>query len=195
MLGFTRNRRKRVESPVLPVVERPAPKFCLERSARFFEFWYGLPRNGLLPDRSAFDPVHIRDLMPDLAMIELHNESHHSFRLAGTRLVESLGADPTGKAFESIIDESLREGVLPLGNELVSRPCGGHFVLRIRSAKGYLLRCEVTDLPMTNDKTGVPIVLSYLPVIEILDVHDEREPGICDVETVEWIDLGGGVPW
>ena len=64
-------------------------------------YWQSKARDGVVPDRSAIDPSEIRGLLPDIAIVERQPDGAFRFRLAGTRIAQRCGVDPTGKVFNT----------------------------------------------------------------------------------------------
>lgn len=168
--------------------------FRLEGSQRFFEYWNSLPKDGHLPDRTSFNPVHIRHLMPDIVMVEYPSVDEAHFRLAGTRLAEHLDFDPTNHSYMDLLVEDAVDAFRFVSSVMLATPCGGYFTITVRAASGYVLKLELTDLPMTNKAAGTQIVLAYAPVLDVMDRQDEGSFRILDIVPQAWIDIGAGMP-
>ena len=169
-------------------------EFQLKSSRQFFDYWNGLPKDGVLPDRASFNPVRIRHLMPNIVMVEYPNLDDARFRLVGTRLTEYLDFDPTNRSYMALLAEDAVESFRFVSSVLLDTPCGGRFTILARAANGYVLKVELTDLPMTNKTAGTQIILAHAPVLEVMDRHDESGFQILDIQPVAWIDIGAGTP-
>ena len=169
-------------------------EFRLESSRQFFDYWNGLPKDGILPDRTSFNPVRIRHLMPDVIMVEYPNLDDARFRLVGTRVSEHLNFDPTNKNYMDLLAEEAVEPFRFVSSMLLATPCGGRFTILARAATGYVLKIELTDLPMTNQAAGTQIVLAHAPVLEVTDMHEDHDFRILDIQPEAWIDIGAGTP-
>lgn len=60
------------------------------------EFWIREAQRGT-PLRSAFDPLDWSRLLPNIWMLDVAEPFRLRFRLVGTRIVEQLAFDPTGR--------------------------------------------------------------------------------------------------
>ena len=173
----------------------PVSEILQSAGARqFFEYWNGLPKVGLVPDRSTFNPPAIHRLMPSVTILEVVPPDRVEMRLIGTDLVARMGADPTGKNYLDSIAPAARLPYLEMLNHQVNHPCGRQSVLHTHEASGILSRVEVLSLPMTHRLSGHPLILSYFGPTESVsfDGRDYRE--VQSFEDVRWIDIGAGVP-
>lgn len=66
-----------------------------------YEYWHGLRGNRIAPTRAELDPKQIAQELGDIFLLEGAAENF-SFRLAGSRMVASLGQALTGKSFDAI---------------------------------------------------------------------------------------------
>ena len=66
-----------------------------------YEYWNGLRGSRLAPTRAELDPKQIAQELGDIFLLEGSAEDF-SFRLAGSRMVASLGQALTGKSFDTI---------------------------------------------------------------------------------------------
>ena len=165
-----------------------------DRSAEFFEYWESLPKKGLVPDRSAFDPLKIARLMPQVIMVEYdHNDDPH-FRLVGTGIVDRLGFDPSQKSYLKYLDERLVDVFWIVSQAVLATPCGGYFQIKAESPTGYVFDLELLDLPMSNERSGTQIILAHMAEIEISGVAESGEFRVVDIRSTGWIDLGAGCP-
>ena len=70
---------------------------------RLFDYWRALATDGTLPGRRHFDPLAIPDLLPRLWLLDVQREPFRlRYRLCGTKLVEALGQDPTGRWLDEV---------------------------------------------------------------------------------------------
>lgn len=74
------------------------PEECDPRILEFASYWDGLRPDGEIPGRQHFDPVDVPSFLANIWLLEFHRESRRfRFRLVGTRVVDFLGVDPTGR--------------------------------------------------------------------------------------------------
>lgn len=173
---------------------RSEPPILLTHGARrFFDYWDSLPRVGLVPDRSAFNPAKIADLMRAVTILEIRSPAEIEIRLAGTAVCEAMGFEATGRNGLDLVAPDARPGYLKLIAAQVDQPCGRWNVLRVRQAGGAIMRSEAITLPMLHAQSGHHMILSYFGTIETVG-YEEGSYQILAYEDTRWIDIGAGVP-
>ena len=130
---------------------RPIIDLYHPRSQALFDYWFTLPRDGVLPLRSSFLPEKIPQLLPTLIIYEMVSPTYINFRLAGTAVRERMGIDPTGRNY---LDYVAPERKVKAGQSffaVVDQPCGMRVVSNHGMASGHKKFLEVLMLPMKND--------------------------------------------
>lgn len=76
---------------------------------RLHEYWSNLA-NGAVPERTAFDPAMIRDLLPNVMLLDFEETPFRvRFRLSGTRVDAVTGMNITGRYLDELtMDEDPR---------------------------------------------------------------------------------------
>ncbi|NMM44631.1 PAS domain-containing protein [Rhodospirillaceae bacterium KN72] len=90
-------------------VRRPLPAFRAELEGspalELFDYWNEKRGARPFPSSKSVDAVDMpADLLPNLLLVEADSNGGYRFRLAGTRMREVFGVDPTGKSLEQILD-------------------------------------------------------------------------------------------
>lgn len=173
----------------------------LERSPQSLaleEVWRGLERaDGLVPRRSAFRPELAPRLLPNLALLDIHNDETITtrVRLVGSRLRDLANMDVTGLDYLDLVpDRAYQAEYLRL---CLKTPCASWAVSPIVYERGYNSLIEITHFPLTDEKTGahVGMVLIYemgcdLPEYRTIGKPIELKPAVVR----EFIDIGAGIP-
>lgn len=159
---------------------------------QFFDYWNGLPKNGVAPDKSAFNPARIAPLMPAVSILEIFSDTVVMQRLAGTGLCRAMGFDPTGRNMLDLMAPELRPDYVKLVQTQISRPCGRWNIIRSRRAD-MVDRAEVLTLPMYHRVNGNWMILSYFGALKPV-AYDPGPYQILGYEDTKWIDIGAGVP-
>lgn len=161
---------------------------------QFMEYWNSLPKAGVLPDRSDFNPTAIYKLMPAITILEIVSPDRVEMRLVGTDLVERMGIDPTGRNYLDSIAPAARLPYLEMLNRQINHPCGRLSILKTREASGILSQVEVLSLPMSHRLSGHPLIISYFGSTESVGFDGDETREVRGFEDVRWIDIGAGVP-
>lgn len=160
---------------------------------RFFAYWDGLPKDGLLPDLSSVDPDDIVALMPTVTILEYVSPERIDMRLVGPVVREVLGFDPTGQNYLELQAAEAKALYLRLVDVQLSLPCGRRNILKMRHADGVITRVEAVTLPMRYKLFNRSVILSYFGTLDIIGFGDGGYQ-VLDFEDTEWIDIGAGIP-
>jgi len=172
-----------------------AADFSTAESRTFFDYWQSRPKEGrVVPDRTHFDPLAIRQLMPMTVMVEYESVQEATFRYAGSAITDIVGFDPTKKKYLDLLEDEAMAGFLAASEPMISVPCGGSFLVKVRAATGYTMKCEALELPLFNEKAGTWIVLALISIREIVGMHSGSDFKILEIGRGNWIDVGAGVP-
>lgn len=180
---------------MIPEAEQ-VPEFRTSEAAEWWTYWHGLPRTGLLPNRSALDPVDIKPLLPNMMVFDLSRPEEVRFRLAGTEIAERYGFDPTGKDFLDFLDQETREQSRQMLHLAVRHPFGIHSALRSRHRSGLLADIEALSFPFMTGDDGPPQLVTVSVRIREPARLDDRPDSLNRVEATgtTFIDLGAGLP-
>lgn len=152
-----------------------------------------MPKEGLIPDRAAFDPSAIAMLMPTVTILEIFSPERIEINLAGAVVCETLGFDPSGRNYLEMQSAEARNSYLRLIEAQTRLPCGRCNILRMRHADGVVSRVEAVTLPMRHAASGHAMILSYFGTIDLVGFEDGGYQ-VLDFEDTQWIDLGAGTP-
>lgn len=130
------------------------------RIHRLHEYWQHQCKDGKLPRRSHIAPEQIRDLLPNIMIVEVeHNPMRFRYRLVGTRVVEYNGVEFTGRYLGEIgwpEEHDLIDGYAFVVSS--RRPFFG--LLDWGLVTGALGRCEFARLPLSEDGELVTQILA-----------------------------------
>jgi hypothetical protein len=120
------------------------------RIHRLYAYWRDKAGAGM-PARSGFDPVDVRELLPNLMMVDvLGTPPRFRYRLVGTRVVQYTGFDFTGRYLDEMVFQGrdfIEDCYLRVLNE--RRPIFGHYAWLVRSR--HFGRCEFGLFPLSDD--------------------------------------------
>jgi hypothetical protein len=130
--------------------------WAIDRNAtlrRLYHYW--LEKRGTLPwpDRRAIDPAEIKDILPNLTIIEIIEAGgalRFRYRLVGTALVNAYGVDPTGKFVDETLSGPYRDFSLDLLREVATTGRGIYAASAFR-LEDTGLSAERLFLPLSLD--------------------------------------------
>lgn len=111
--------------------------------------------DGKVPSRSDIDPVDVRELLPNLMMIDmLGDPPRFRYRLVGTRVVQYTGFDFTGRCIDEMVFQG-RDFMEQCYRRMLAerRPIFGHYAWLVRSR--HFGQCEFGLFPLSDDGVTV----------------------------------------
>lgn len=172
------------------------PAFAAQASRAWSDHWWSLPRDGVVPLRSTFDPLSIPGLIPHMLICDLSEPGVVRVRLMGTGMVSSFGFDPTGWNYLDLVAPERRaaayEGfVIPAGH-----PCGMRVLGENRFENGKAMAVETLAFPFRRDDgTGMQLVFVGSNIGTTLGPWpDLGRTASFHVFERQFIDIGAGVP-
>jgi hypothetical protein len=168
--------------------------FLTDAPRRLYEYWSSLPKNGLLPPRSAVDPAALKGILPQIAITEWNAPSELKYRLAGTGVVARFGFDPTGRNFLDLVDPDEKPKIMDRLELIVNTPCGARSVRLETYQRGFQQLVEHAVFPL--DGNGKSLLITATG--SLAQPNELIEPGplsrIEQPRSNEFIDIGAGVP-
>ncbi|WP_416896482.1 MAG: PAS domain-containing protein [Minwuia sp.] len=134
-------------------------------------YWESKSGPGLIPDRADIDPAEIRGVLPDLAMIERAGDGTYRIRLAGTRVSQRCGVEPTGIVFgEGHANEGLADLARLLDTCTVSGGPVESDIANFGSAPSFV-RIEATVMPL---RRGGDTIEMFILTLEFVVSSDQE---------------------
>jgi hypothetical protein len=112
-----------------------------KRIRKLNEYWLAKAK-GRVPSRSDIDPVDVRELLPNLMMIDMFGDPlRFRYRLVGTRVVQYTGFDFTGRRLDEMVFQG-RDFIKQCYRRILEqkRPIFGHYAWLVRSR--HFGQCE-----------------------------------------------------
>lgn len=172
----------------------PQPK--ARSLADLFEYWSSLPAVNGVPDAADFKPTAIARWLPDATIIETRSPTVMPYRLAGTRVAERMGHDPTGVNMLDLVAENFRIQASRDVYEIVYRPCGLHLLYANTYSSGRVATIESLYMPLRPPAGSRPRVIAVHAPDETLEYkRPARLSSLAGtIREVIWIDIGAGTP-
>jgi hypothetical protein len=144
---------------VSTVAQEMASSFDVEilhskRIRKLNDYWLAKAK-GAVPSRSDIDPVDVRELLPNLMMIDMSGDPlRFRYRLVGTRVVQYTGFDFTGRCLDELVFQG-RDFIEQCYRRIVEekRPIFGHYAWLVRSR--HFGQCEFGLFPLSDDGATV----------------------------------------
>lgn len=169
-----------------------------QKSLAFQQAWASIPKEGLVPDKSAFRPERLAAFLNDIFLVELTDNPGHrlTFRLAGQAIRDGVGCELRGMNYSDFVPAVHREHA---GSSMLlmfgPRPCGRWISKEVVHPDGFHEPIELTQLPMLDAATGTRLILGIAEGFGTLERHEGDGNFLLENRDVEhFIDIGAGVP-
>jgi hypothetical protein len=132
-----------------------------------YTYWNSLRRGRIAPNRFEIEPMRIGPLLPETFILEANSDQTFRFRLAGTRVCETYGAELKGRDFLSLWpradDREALETLL-----LTIREDGSVAVLELTgiNEEGDKCRFEILLLPLIHAGERVNRIIGVLSPVD-----------------------------
>lgn len=169
------------------------------RSLAFEAFWRALPKDGLIPLRSAFRPERATPFLRDLLLLEASFGATTvlRIRLAGSGLEGRVHRSLTGENYTDYFSDAQRPHAIANAKAVVHRPCGRWTVSPVHYERGYAQYIEGTMFPLGAAGGSPPLILMLTnPLVSsILPMSTSGQAMHAHIPAVDgFIDIGAGVP-
>lgn len=154
------------ERRFLPTIDTDL-KYESEALDRLRDYWLRIRGDREMPRRADLDPLHIPDLLPYLALIEVeHAPRRFRWRLIGTHITRAMGRDRTGNYFDEAYSGKVLDDLMNVYERVVqARTPIRHFGRPTFADKAFS-NYESTHLPFSENGETVDLVLVGLVFLE-----------------------------
>src|SRR5579871_2251851 len=183
----------------IPHDRRDVPTRRTQGSLEFEALWRSLPRAGLVPSRSSFNPARAAKLLPKLILVEAPTARRKGlyFRLVGQALNENVQQNMTGTNWLDVLPEAHHAEALESARLICEHPCGIWQLTPVHYERGFSQLIEVTIFPLGPGADGIPLMLGSLEFLTTNNLKRVELGKGLSAETsqvFEFIDIGAGTP-
>lgn len=135
-------------------------------SKLLYEYWDGVRKGRLAPDRFEIEPSRISGLLPETFIIECSELRSYTIRLAGTRICTQIGYELRGTDILDHWSHDDREAIESL--LLNVKESGAVAVLKLSASdeRGRTVWFEMTLMPLVHTGNSVNRILGCLTAID-----------------------------
>jgi len=143
------------------------PADCHPMVRSLLEYWLRIGPADALPGRQHFDPIDVWSLIRNLWIVDVcGNPPHFRYRVAGTKVVDYIGREPTGKMMDEVFPHFPETETC---RDLLRTVAGGVPRWRrgaptLRGDKSFTI-VEQISLPLARDGRTVDMVLNLSVVM------------------------------
>ncbi|MBP5856027.1 PAS domain-containing protein [Marivibrio halodurans] len=152
-----------------------ADKVTSEKVLALDAYWRARLGNGPIPCRKLFDPSDLRDLLPNILIVEFADDPWKiRYRLIGTKVVEMSRLDFTGRRLDECAFQTTDEDIWYQAYKMVgerSAPVYGRATIPIEGADNQHVTEEFGIFPLTHDGTAIHQCIAiedYTPIDRLI---------------------------
>ena len=157
--GVEVNASKGSRGPVFDIMRQAITK-------TLYAYWNDVRGSRLAPKRFEIEPSQIAGILPDTFILERVDATTARFRLAGTRICESFGAEFRGVNFFDLFGDEDRLTLLRQFSVVARQGAGCDFVLSAESETGKSAQFEVLLLPLIHTRETVDRFLGSMAPVD-----------------------------
>lgn len=129
-----------------------------------YGYWNEIRAGRLAPKRFEIEPSLIAGILPDTFILERVDNDTSRFRLAGTRVCETFGAEFRGENFIDLVGPEDRVTLKRQLSVIARQGAAGVFVLSCETATGKTIDIEMLLLPLMHMGETVDRMLGSMAV-------------------------------
>lgn len=151
---------------------------------------------GSVPHKGDLDVTRFAQAVPHLALCAVTMPDKCVYRIAGEKLKERIGFNPTGHNYYDFVPEERRAYAAQAMHMVINTPCAFRAEIRQSYSTGLAIVIEASGFPLISDEHGVDgfIIFADQAIDSTfdLDLRTHRLVG-ANVEQRDLIDLGHGI--
>lgn len=129
---------------------------------RVFDYWQAKIKDGRLPARMDIDPLDLPFVMGNMILVDVERDPwRFRYRLAGSRVTNRLGFDPTGKYLDEHPDPNHRQTIQAIYTEVASTGLPKAYA-RDQYVDNRLRRYNVLVVPLSGDAGEVTMIMTVM---------------------------------
>lgn len=135
-------------------------------SRQIYDYWDALRRGRRAPRRSELEPAELKELLPDIVILEQEDALTYRFRLAGTRVCSHFGAELTGRNLLDFWSRRERESIESLLFSVREDAAAAVLGFTASSEDGREALMEMVLLPLKRDDGALNRVFGSIVAID-----------------------------
>lgn len=166
-------------------------------SSKFINYWYSLPKKGLLPEKSSVKLSGLGPLAPGAVMLQQNRDNRYRIRLFGTANLFRWGIEATDAALFDFVAPHSQQRLGEIFAALTATPCGVILNASELYTSGRLSQIEIVLLPLRRAEGGPQILLGMMsgaPQANFQTPDDLLAMAFHSIGQVRYLNVGAGIP-
>ncbi|MBV8978016.1 MAG: PAS domain-containing protein [Alphaproteobacteria bacterium] len=168
-------------------------------SLAFEAFWRDLPKDGLVPARSAFHPRDAAQFLRDLLLVEVPPPGARriKIRLAGSGFEAQVRGSITGHDYLEFLPPPYHDAALQSARLIAGQPCGLWQMTNVHYRRGTSQMLEITAFPLGGGGGRAPLIVALSRGTASFQMAAQIPATVMMADTAQeyaFLDIGAGVP-
>lgn len=157
--------------------------------------WEGIREDGNIPHKSAFNPMKVASILPELCIMERMDDETVLYRLSGTGLTERSGMDLTGRNVLDFFPAGIRNYVNDSYKASAAKMCGSYHQVELNYDTTDACKLDCLYLPLCDDDdvARYHISLFYMDDKSNFKPSPNMKLQSFEISTIHHFDLGFGM--
>lgn len=169
-----------------------------DQTGRFIDYWFSLPKKGLIPKKSDIDPRGMLGLLPSAIMLEKRQTAgDYRIRLIGTGNTARWGFEATNANYLNFAPPQQHNAISEKFSHITGHPCGLILSGDELYTSGRIVRNEMALFPVSTDEPGNSILFGLITATRDEETQyggDVLASVFYTISATHYVNIGAGVP-
>lgn len=171
-----------------------------DRTGKFIDYWFSLPKKGLMPKKSDIDPRGMLSLLPGTIMLEKQQKvDGYRIRLIGTQNTTRWGFEATNANYLNFAPPQQHSVISEIFSHITEHPCGLILSGDELYTSGRIVRNEMALFPVSTNDPENRILFGLITAMTERDTEtkygeDTLASLFYTISATHYVNIGAGVP-
>lgn len=178
--------------------ENQSRPYLYDRTGKFIDYWFNLPKKGLVPKKSSIAPRGMLSLLPGVIMLEKRQTADgYRIRLFGTGNTARWGFEATNTNYLNFAPPQQHNAISEKFSHITGHPCGLILSGDELYTSGRIVRNEMALFPVSMDEPGNIILFGLITAASDQGIEyagDILASVFYTIAAVYYVNIGAGIP-
>lgn len=178
--------------------ENQSRPYLYDRTGKFIDYWFNLPKKGLVPKKSSIAPRGMLSLLPGVIMLEKRQTADgYRIRLFGTGNTARWGFEATNANYLNFAPPQQHNAISEKFSHITGHPCGLILSGDELYTSGRIVRNEMALFPVSMDEPGNIILFGLITAASDQGMEyagDILASAFYTIAAVHYVNIGAGIP-
>ena len=178
--------------------ENQSRPYLYDRTGKFIDYWFNLPKKGLVPKKSSIAPRGMLSLLPGVIMLEKRQTADgYRIRLFGTGNTARWGFEATNANYLNFAPPQQHNAISEKFSHITGHPCGLILSGDELYTSGRIVRNEMALFPVSMDEPRNIILFGLITAASDQGMEyagDILASAFYTIAAVHYVNIGAGIP-